>query len=74
MCEVGIYVHGILLIFDWQNLISEMLHFKFNLRYVVDERARDEEDRQGGDSGGSVHDRCNKVIIATIIRRFRASQ
>ena len=53
---------------------DEMLNLSLNLRYIVSMHARSEEDRQVGGCSGSARDRCNKVVIATIVRRFSASR
>ena len=73
MSELEIRVHRILLIFNRKILINEMLNFTLNLCYGIHVRARSEEDRQGHGCSGSARDRCNKVFIARIISRFRAS-
>ena len=51
-----------------------MLNFVLNLRSAVDERTRSEGDFQAGGCGKSARNRCNKVVVATIISRLSASQ
>ena len=51
-----------------------MLNLILIMQYALDVRTRSEEDRQGGSCSGGVRERCNKVVIATIISEFNACQ